>query len=91
MANSEELRLQWKEFPKIVGSAFEELKDDLDLRDVTLVCKDGNKWMHTCRRNIKRYKLVFKYILAVQKTKDIVRQTMVSPKSHIAPFILPNL
>ena len=43
MANSEELRLQWKEFPKIVGSAFEELKDDLFLRDVTLVCKDGKE------------------------------------------------
>ena len=27
----------------------------------------------TCPRNIKRYKLVFKYILAVQKTKNNAR------------------
>ena len=43
MVNSEKLCLQWNEFPKIVGSAFEELKDDRDLTDVTLVCKDGKE------------------------------------------------
>ena len=43
MVNSEKLCLQWNEFPNIVGSAFEELKDDRDLTDVTLVCKDGKE------------------------------------------------
>ena len=43
MINSEKLCLQWNEFPKIVRSAFEELRDDLDLTDVTLVCNDGKQ------------------------------------------------
>ena len=43
MNNSEKLCLQWNEFPKIVRSAFEELRDDLDLTDVTLVCNDGKQ------------------------------------------------
>ena len=43
MVNSEKLCLQWNEFPKIVRSAFEELRDDHDLTDVTLVCNDGKQ------------------------------------------------
>ena len=43
MVNSEKLCLQWNEFPKIVRSAFEDLRDDLDLTDVTLVCNDGKQ------------------------------------------------
>ena len=43
MVNSEKLCLQWNEFPKIVRSAFEELRGDSDLTDVTLVCNDGKQ------------------------------------------------
>merc|ERR1719312_1510193 len=43
MVNSEKLCLQWNEFQKIVSSAFGELRDDLDLTDVTLACKDGEQ------------------------------------------------
>ena len=43
MVNSEKLCLQWNEFPKIVRSAFEDLRDDHDLTDVTLVCNDGKQ------------------------------------------------
>ena len=43
MVNSEKLCLQWNEFPTIVRSAFEELRDDNDLTDVTLVCNDGKQ------------------------------------------------
>ena len=43
MVNSEKLCLQWNEFHKIVKSAFEELRDDNYLTDVTLVCNDGKQ------------------------------------------------
>ena len=43
MVNSEKLCLQWNEFQKIVSSAFGELRDDLDLTDVTLACEDGEQ------------------------------------------------
>ena len=43
MVNSEKLCLQWNEFPTIVRYAFEELKNDNDLTDVTLVCNDGKQ------------------------------------------------
>ena len=51
MVNSEKLCLQWNEFPKIVRSAFEELRDDHDLTDVTLVCNDG--------KQVEAHKVVF--------------------------------
>ena len=35
-------KLQWNEFQNIVSSAFEDLQNDGDLTDVTLVCEDGN-------------------------------------------------
>ena len=44
MASSEKLCLQWNEFPKIVRSAFEDLKNDNHLTDVTLVSSDGKQF-----------------------------------------------
>ena len=44
MASSEKLCLQWNEFPKIVRSAFEDLRTDNDLTDVTLVSSDGKQF-----------------------------------------------
>ena len=44
MASSEKLCLQWNEFPKIVRSAFEDLRTDNNLTDVTLVSSDGKQF-----------------------------------------------
>ena len=44
MASSEKLCLQWNEFPKIVRSAFEDLRTDNDFTDVTLVSSDGKQF-----------------------------------------------
>ena len=35
--------MQWNEFQNIVTSAFEDLKSDGDLTDVTLACEDGKQ------------------------------------------------
>ena len=43
MTNSEKLCLQWNEFQNIVTSAFEDLKSDGELTDVTLACEDGKQ------------------------------------------------
>ena len=43
MTTSEKLCLQWNEFQNIVTSAFEDLKSDGDLTDVTLACEDGKQ------------------------------------------------
>ena len=43
MSTSEKLCLQWNEFQNIVTSAFEDLKSDGELTDVTLACEDGKQ------------------------------------------------
>ena len=43
MIESEKLCLQWNEFQNIVSSAFEDLRSDGDLTDVTLACEDGKQ------------------------------------------------
>ena len=43
MTTSEKLRLQWNEFQNIVVGAFEDLRNDGDLTDVTLACEDGKQ------------------------------------------------
>ena len=35
--------MQWNEFQNIIYSAFEELRNDPELTDVTLVCKGGEQ------------------------------------------------
>ena len=50
MSTSEKVCLQWNEFQNIVTSAFEDLKSDGDLTDVTLACEDG--------KQIKAHKVV---------------------------------
>ena len=46
MTTSEKLRLQWNEFQNIVVGAFEDLRNDGDLTDVTLACDDGTVRAH---------------------------------------------
>ena len=41
MQNSEKLCLQWNDFQTNLKSAFQELRNDQDFADVTLVCEDG--------------------------------------------------
>ena len=43
MTTSEKLCLQWNEFQNIVIGAFEDLRNDGDLTDVTLACEDGKQ------------------------------------------------
>ena len=43
MIESEKLCLQWNEFQNIVSSAFEDLRSDGELTDVTLACEDGKQ------------------------------------------------
>ena len=40
---SEKLCLQWNDFQENIKSAFENLKEDKDFKDVTLVCEDGQQ------------------------------------------------
>ena len=40
---SETLCLQWNDFQENIKSAFENLKEDKDFKDVTLVCEDGQQ------------------------------------------------
>ena len=40
---SEKLCLQWNDFHENIKSAFENLKQDIDFKDVTLVCEDGQQ------------------------------------------------
>ena len=48
--SSEKFCLQWTDFQDNIQSSFKELRDNLDLSDVTLACKDG--------RNINAHKAV---------------------------------
>ena len=43
MSTSEKLCLQWNEFQNIVIGAFEDLRNDGDLTDITLTCEDGKQ------------------------------------------------
>ena len=43
MTSSEKLCLQWNDFQNIVSSAFEDLKNDRDLTDVTQACEGGQQ------------------------------------------------
>ena len=43
MTTSEKLCLQWNEFQNIVIGAFDNLRNDRDLTDVTLACEDGKQ------------------------------------------------
>ena len=43
MGNSERICIQWNEFQNIVCSAFEELRNEHELTDVTLVCGGGEQ------------------------------------------------
>ena len=40
---SEKLCLQWNDFQENIKSAFENLREDKDFKDVTLVCGDGQQ------------------------------------------------
>ena len=40
---SEKLCLQWNDFQKNIKSAFENLREDKDFKDMTLVCEDGQQ------------------------------------------------
>ena len=40
---SEKLCLQWNDFQENIKSAFENLREDKDFKDVTLVCEDGQQ------------------------------------------------
>ena len=40
---SEKLCLQWNEFQENIKGAFGKLREDLDFKDVTLVCEDGQQ------------------------------------------------
>ena len=48
--SSEKFCLQWNDFQDNIQSSFKELRDNLDLSDVTLACKDG--------QNIEAHKFV---------------------------------
>ena len=43
MGNSERICIQWNEFQNVVCSAFEELRNEHELTDVTLVCGGGEQ------------------------------------------------
>ena len=40
---SEKLCLQWNDFQDNIKSAFRNLREDKDFKDVTLVCEDGQQ------------------------------------------------
>ena len=42
--SSEKFCLKWDYFQKTITSTFQEMRDDLDLADVTLACEDRNKF-----------------------------------------------
>ena len=44
MFSSDKLSLQWKDYQKDVNSQFGKLRESEDLTDVTLVCKNGQKF-----------------------------------------------
>ena len=43
MINSEKLCLQWNEFKQNISASFQDLREDKDFNDVTLVCEDGQQ------------------------------------------------
>ena len=43
MANPEKLCLQWNDFKENTSTAFQNMRGDLDLSDVTLACEDGQQ------------------------------------------------
>ena len=43
MANTEKLCLQWNDFKNNASTAFQNMREDRDLSDVTLACEDGHQ------------------------------------------------
>ena len=43
MANTEKLCLQWNDFKNNASTAFQNMREDRDLSDVTLACEDGQQ------------------------------------------------
>ena len=41
---SEKFCLNWNEFQKNISSSFQEMRDDLEIADVTLACEDRNQF-----------------------------------------------
>ena len=50
-ATSEKFCLNWNDFQKNISSSFQEMRDDLDLADITLACED--------RKQFQAHKFVF--------------------------------
>ena len=57
MGNSERICIQWNEFQNIVCSAFEELRNEHELTDVTLVCGGGEQMEAKYKIQITKYKI----------------------------------
>jgi len=63
----EKLCLQWNDFQQNIKSAFGNLREDRDFKDVTLVCEDGQL--------VEAHKVILASLLQVQPSKNYLEET----------------